>query len=91
MPERGEVWLTDLDPRRGTEPGKTRPVLIVQSQACWTPATPQRSSSRSPRTSMNYPAASCGVSARREKNLPEGVTPECINRGSSPGLAWIPA
>ena len=33
MPERGEVWLAHLDPRRGTEPGKTRPVLIVQSQA----------------------------------------------------------
>ena len=33
MPEQGEVWLADLDPRRGTEPGKTRPVLIVQSQA----------------------------------------------------------
>ena len=33
MPERGEVWLADLDPRRGTEPGKTRPVLIVQAQA----------------------------------------------------------
>ncbi|MBI4213669.1 MAG: type II toxin-antitoxin system PemK/MazF family toxin [Chloroflexi bacterium] len=33
MPERGEVWLADLDPARGTEPGKTRPVLIVQAQA----------------------------------------------------------
>lgn len=33
MPDRGEVWLADLDPRRGTEPGKTRPVLIVQSRA----------------------------------------------------------
>lgn len=33
MPNRGEIWLADLDPRRGTEPGKTRPVLIVQSQA----------------------------------------------------------
>jgi mRNA interferase MazF len=33
MPDRGEIWLADLDPRRGTEPGKTRPVLIVQSQA----------------------------------------------------------
>ena len=33
MPRRGEVWLADLDPRRGTEPGKRRPVLIVQSQA----------------------------------------------------------
>jgi mRNA interferase MazF len=33
MPDRGEIWLADLDPRRGTEPGKTRPVLIIQSQA----------------------------------------------------------
>ena len=31
--ERGEVWLATLDARRGTEPGKTRPVLIVQAQA----------------------------------------------------------
>jgi mRNA interferase MazF len=33
MPERGEIWLANLTPRHGTEPGKTRPVLIVQSQA----------------------------------------------------------
>ena len=33
MPNRGEVWLANLDPKRGTEPGKTRPVLIVQAQA----------------------------------------------------------
>jgi mRNA interferase MazF len=33
MPDRGEIWLADLDPRRGTEPGKTRPVLILQAQA----------------------------------------------------------
>lgn len=33
MPDRGEIWLADLDPRRGTEPGKTRPVLVVQAQA----------------------------------------------------------
>ena len=33
MPNRGEIWLADLDPKRGTEPGKTRPVLIVQAQA----------------------------------------------------------
>ena len=33
MPNRGEVWLVNLDPPRGTEPGKTRPVLIVQAQA----------------------------------------------------------
>jgi mRNA interferase MazF len=33
MPERGEVWLANLNPRRGIEVGKTRPVLIVQAQA----------------------------------------------------------
>jgi mRNA interferase MazF len=33
VPERGEIWTADLNPRRGTEPGKTRPVLIVQAQA----------------------------------------------------------
>lgn len=33
MPDRGEIWVADLNPRRGTEPGKTRPVLIVQAQA----------------------------------------------------------
>src|SRR3990172_8218466 len=33
MPERGEIWLANLNPRRGTEPGKTRPVLILQSRA----------------------------------------------------------
>jgi mRNA interferase MazF len=29
---RGEIWLANLDPRFGTEAGKTRPVLVVQSQ-----------------------------------------------------------
>jgi mRNA interferase MazF len=33
MRKRGEIWLADLSPRMGTEPGKTRPVLIVQAQA----------------------------------------------------------
>ena len=33
MPNRGEVWLANLDPKQGIEPGKTRPVLIVQAQA----------------------------------------------------------
>ncbi len=32
-PDRGEIWLATLDPKRGTEPGKTRPVLVVQAQA----------------------------------------------------------
>ena len=31
--EHGGVWLADLNPQRGTEPGKTRPVLIIQHQA----------------------------------------------------------
>lgn len=26
-----EIWLADLNPQIGTEPGKTRPVLVVQS------------------------------------------------------------
>jgi len=33
VPSRGEIWLANLDPPHGTEPGKTRPVLIVQAQA----------------------------------------------------------
>lgn len=32
MRKRGEIWVADLNPPRGTEPGKTRPVLIVQAQ-----------------------------------------------------------
>jgi len=31
--EHGAIWLADLNPQRGTEPGKTRPVLIIQNQA----------------------------------------------------------
>jgi mRNA interferase MazF len=33
MLRRGEIWLADLNPPQGTEPGKTRPVLVIQSQA----------------------------------------------------------
>ena len=33
MIERGEIWLARLDPPHGTEPGKTRPVLILQASA----------------------------------------------------------
>ena len=29
--ERGWFYLADLNPKRGTEPGKTRPVLVVQT------------------------------------------------------------
>ena len=28
---RGTLYLADLSPRRGTEPGKVRPVLVIQS------------------------------------------------------------
>ncbi len=26
-----DIWIADLNPQKGTEPGKTRPVVIVQS------------------------------------------------------------
>jgi mRNA interferase MazF len=33
-PRRGGVWVADLNPRRrGTEPGKIRPVVVVQTDA----------------------------------------------------------
>ena len=28
----GEIWLANLNPSKGTEPGKTRPVLVLQDQ-----------------------------------------------------------
>jgi mRNA interferase MazF len=33
MHNHGEIWLANLNPGRGTEPGKIRPVLILQNQA----------------------------------------------------------
>ena len=30
---KGEIWLANLNPSKGREPGKTRPVLILQDQA----------------------------------------------------------
>lgn len=29
----GQIWLANLNPQSGTEPGKMRPVLIIQAQA----------------------------------------------------------
>ncbi len=29
--EQYDIWLADLNPRIGTEPGKTRPVVIIQT------------------------------------------------------------
>jgi mRNA interferase MazF len=31
--KRGSIWLANLNPQKGTEPGKIRPVLILQDQA----------------------------------------------------------
>lgn len=31
MPQRGEVWLVDLDPIRGHEQGRKRPALIISN------------------------------------------------------------
>jgi mRNA interferase MazF len=31
--KKNEVWLANLDPKFGTEAGKTRPVLVVQTNA----------------------------------------------------------
>jgi mRNA interferase MazF len=39
-PSRSEIWLANLDPPHGTEPGKTRPVLVVQAQALSTAGHP---------------------------------------------------
>jgi mRNA interferase MazF len=33
MLRHGEIWLANLNPGRGTEPGKVRPVLLLQNQA----------------------------------------------------------
>lgn len=32
-PARGEIWWVDLDPTRGSETAKTRPVVVVSSDA----------------------------------------------------------
>lgn len=31
--KQGDIWLANLNPSRGTEAGKTRPVLVIQNQA----------------------------------------------------------
>jgi len=40
MRNHGEIWLANLNPGRGTEPGKIRPVLILQNQALLDAAHP---------------------------------------------------
>ena len=31
MKEQFEIWLVNLNPSRGTEPGKTRPAVVIQT------------------------------------------------------------
>ena len=31
LTKRFEIWIADLNPQIGTEPGKTRPVLVIQT------------------------------------------------------------
>ena len=31
MIKRGQLWWANLDPARGTEPGKIRPVVVIQT------------------------------------------------------------
>ncbi|MDO8413354.1 MAG: type II toxin-antitoxin system PemK/MazF family toxin [Gallionellaceae bacterium] len=33
MLKQGEIWLANLNPGKGSEPGKNRPVLIIQGPA----------------------------------------------------------
>src|SRR6266508_2222689 len=44
-----------------------------------------------PFKSLNYPAASCRVSKVHSANDSDSVTPECFDRESRSGFAWIPA
>jgi mRNA interferase MazF len=37
---RGEVWVANLNPRRGTETGKIRPVVIMQADELLEAGTP---------------------------------------------------
>jgi len=45
--ERGWFYLADLDPQRGTEPGKTRPVLVLQTDLLNQHGHPQNAGKRS--------------------------------------------
>ncbi len=38
--KQGEIWLANLNPTKGTEPGKIRPVLILQHDALLAVAHP---------------------------------------------------
>jgi mRNA interferase MazF len=40
MVRHGEIWLANLNPGRGTAPGKVRPVLLLQNQALLDAAHP---------------------------------------------------
>jgi hypothetical protein len=40
---------------------------------------------------MKLPQQADGLSRRPRMTFPQVVTPECLNRGSSPKFVWIPA
>ncbi len=39
--KRGGLWLANLNPAKGTQPGKVRPVLIMQNDALTKPMAQQ--------------------------------------------------
>ena len=60
MPQRGEIWLADLEPIRGSEQGGIRPVLIFQNNVV----------SKFTRTFLTIPV----TSNLRRATLPSAVT-----------------
>jgi mRNA-degrading endonuclease toxin of MazEF toxin-antitoxin module len=73
MRRRGEVWLADLNPRRGTEPGKTRPVLVVQAQALLDAEHPS-TLAVSLTTRLDDDAEHCGFACRPVANCGKNQT-----------------
>ena len=52
---RGQVWIANLNPNRGREVGKTRPVLVIQGD--WLSAAQERTVVVLPLTSQVRPEA----------------------------------
>jgi mRNA interferase MazF len=69
MPQRGEIWLADLEPIRGSEQGGVRPVLIFQNNVV----------SKFTRTFLTIPV----TSNLRRAALPSAVTVKADEGGLS--------
>ena len=69
MPQRGEIWLADLEPIRGSEQGGIRPVLIFQNNVV----------SKFTRTFLTIPV----TSNLRRATLPSAVTVKAGEGGLS--------